>query len=89
MKIKHGFLLREIAGLFVVVPVGERVVEFNGLMSLSESGALLWKRLEEETTDEQDLVHILTSNYEVEDMTARADVAEFLSHITEKGLLEV
>lgn len=89
MKIKQGFLLREIAGSYVVVPMGERVVEFNGLMSLSESGALLWKRLEDETTTEQDLVDLLTSNYEVTENTARTDVIEFLSHINGKGLLEV
>lgn len=89
MKIKHGFLLREIAGSWVVVPVGERVVEFNGLMSLNESGALLWKKLEADSVDEQELVSILTSNYKVDENTARADVIEFLSLITEKGLIEV
>jgi hypothetical protein len=89
MKVKQGFLLREIADSWVVVPVGQRVVEFNGLMSLSESGALLWKRLEQEVTDDKELINLLTGNYEVEEEIARLDVIEFISNITEKGFLEV
>lgn len=38
--IKNWFMLREIAGQSVVVPIGSEVVEFNGIMTLSESGAL-------------------------------------------------
>jgi hypothetical protein len=88
MKIKQGFLLREIAGSWVVVPLGERVVEFNGLMSLSESGALLWKRLEEDVLEEEDLVKLLQENYEVEETTAKTDVLEFLTNIKERGFIE-
>lgn len=88
MKIKQGFLLREIAGSWVVVPLGERVVEFNGLLSLSESGALLWKRLEEEVMNEEELVKVLKENYEVEDTIAQFDVMEFLTNIKERGFIE-
>jgi hypothetical protein len=88
MKIKQGFLLREIAGSWVVVPLGQRVVEFNGLMSLSESGALLWKRLEAEVQNDQDLVMVLKENYEVDEDIARTDVNEFLTNIREKGFIE-
>ncbi len=31
MKIKEGYLVREIANCYIVVPVGERVIEFKGL----------------------------------------------------------
>lgn len=89
MKVKQGFLLREIADSWVVVPVGQRVVEFNGLMSLSESGALLWKRLEQEVRDDNELIHLLTGTYEVEEELAGVDVREFISNLKEKGFLEV
>jgi hypothetical protein len=88
MKIKQGFLLREIAGSWVVVPLGQRVVEFNGLLSLSESGALLWRRLEEDVTEEEELVKVLKENYDVEDTTAKVDVIDFLANIKEKGFIE-
>ncbi len=88
MKIKQGFLLREIAGSWVVVPLGQRVVEFNGLLSLSESGALLWKKMEQEVGSDKELVALLKENYEVEEEIAKADVNEFLTAIAEKGFIE-
>jgi hypothetical protein len=88
MRVKQGFLLREIADSWVVVPIGQRVVEFNGLMSLSESGALLWRRLEDKVEDNQELISLLTKNYDVDEKIARADVQEFLSAIAERGFIE-
>lgn len=87
MRTKQGFLLREVAGSWIVVPIGNRVVEFNGLITLSESGALLWKKLESGASKD-DLVELLLSEYEVDKATAEADVLEFLSSVDMKGLLE-
>lgn len=88
MKIKPGFLLREIAGSWIVVPIGQRVVEFNGLLSLSESGALLWHKLEKEVEKEEELVNALTEEYDIDVETAKEDVREFISSIRERGLIE-
>lgn len=88
MKLKQGFLLREIAGSWIVVPIGQRVVEFNGLMSLSVSGALLWRKLENTVENEEELVTVLTEEYEIDVETAKKDVHEFISSIREKGLIE-
>ena len=87
MKIKDGFMLREVAGQWVVVPLAERVVEFNGIMTLSESGALLWKVLEKDV-EEEELLQALFSEYSIDEMTAKADVQEYISTLLEKGLIE-
>ena len=87
MKIKDGFMLREIAGSWVVVPLGARVVEFNGLISLTETSALIWKMIEEGSTKEQILAKIL-SEYDVDEKTAKKDIDEFIQTATEKGLIE-
>jgi len=86
LKIKDGFMLREVAGQCVVIPLGERVVEFNGIMTLSESGALLWKSLEKDVTDDE-LLSILLKEYSVDEEIAKADVREFVTALKEKGLL--
>ena len=44
MKIKQGFMLREVAGNYVVVAVGEASKKFNGVINLNESGAFIWKK---------------------------------------------
>jgi hypothetical protein len=59
MKLKSGFMLREIAGQWVVVPLGSRVVEFNSIMTLSETGAFLWRLLEKGTTEDEMVQAIL------------------------------
>lgn len=87
MKIKNGFMLREIAGQWVIVPLGARVVEFNGIMTLSESGSILW-RLLEKGADEDELVTALLAEYDVDELTARDDVRLFMSTIVEKELCE-
>lgn len=86
MKVKGNLILREIAGTWIIVPVGEMVVEFNGLMNLSESGAYLWKRLVE-GAEMSELVFGLQSEYEVDEITAKADVEDFVAQLQEKGLL--
>jgi hypothetical protein len=88
LKIKDGFLLREIADVWVVVPLGERVIEFNGLINLSESGALIWRALEKSVSDKIELINLLRSNYEVDEESALKDVNEFIQDLTRKGFLE-
>lgn len=87
MKLKDGFMLREIAGQWVVVPLGERVVEFNGIMTLSESGALLWKNMADDIRVD-DLVQIVLNEYSIDEETVRLDVREFVAMLREKELLE-
>ena len=50
MKIKEGFLLREVAGKYVVVPLGAQSVDFRCLITLNEAGTFLWRLMETETT---------------------------------------
>lgn len=87
MKIKDGFMLREIVDTWVVIPIGERVVEFNAIISLSESGANLWEILKY-GADETELVKALMSEYIVDEATASKDVKEFIQEMSNKGLLE-
>ncbi|HWP97012.1 MAG TPA: PqqD family protein [Syntrophomonadaceae bacterium] len=87
MKVKDGFMLREVAGQWLVIPIGERVVEFNGIITLSESGALLWKAMEEDV-DEEALVKVILGEYVIDEATARADVAGFITMINERDLLD-
>lgn len=88
MKIKDGFVLREIAGTWVVLPLAKNKADFNGMITLNESGLLLWKRLEGGATRE-DLISLLTEEYEVSEETASADVDKFLLGIGKSGCIEM
>lgn len=87
MKIKDGFLLRQVANNHVVVPVGTQAVDFRCIITLNEVGAFLWKLLEQDCTAE-DLVEALLSEYDVTADIASADVARFVANLYEKNLLD-
>lgn len=87
MKIKSGFILREVAGNYIVVSVGERVKEFNGVITLNDSGVFLWKKLEKGATEDE-LIGALLNEYEVEEAVAKSDVSEFISKLKDANLLK-
>ena len=66
MKTKKGFLLRSVGGRNVVVAVGQASEEFNGLITLNESGAFLWKLLQNGTTYQAMLDEML-KEYDVDE----------------------
>lgn len=86
MRIKSGFVLRDICDSFVVVAAGALAEEFNGMIKLNETGAFLWKQLQEERTKEQ-LVAALLVEYDVDEETATRGVNDFTEHLREYELL--
>jgi hypothetical protein len=87
MKIKSDYVMREVAGTYVVVPTGKASIDFSGMISLNGTGAFLWKQLAEDKS-EQDLLSAMLEEYETEKATARADISEFLKKLKEADLLE-
>ena len=45
MKIKDGFVLREMCGEYIVAGEGLQHINFNKLISLNSTAAFLWKAL--------------------------------------------
>lgn len=50
MRLKDGFIFRKIAGDNVIVPIGQQIQKFNGLIKINDSAAFLWNLLKEEIT---------------------------------------
>lgn len=88
MKLKDGFMLREIAGQWVVVPIAARVVEFNGIITLNETGAFIWEAMTQ-GKDKADILTAMLQEYEIDSTSAEKDVDEFVAKLQEKDLLEV
>ena len=65
MKIKDTFILRNVAGNHVVLPVGASSESFSGMMMLNETGVFLWDVLKKDVTMET-LVNALLSEYNVD-----------------------
>ena len=88
LKIKDGYLLREVAGNIIVVPVGEESVNFNGMINLNETGAFLWKLLQDDV-EPRFLLNELMKEYDVDEETAKADITAFINKMYGAGLLNV
>lgn len=86
LKIKDGFVVREILDSYMAVPVGERTKEVHGVIALNETGAFLWKMLEEDTSEDK-LIASMVKEYEITEETAKDDIKEYLSFLREKGWL--
>ena len=73
MKIKKGYILKSVSDKYVVVPVGEEAIHFNGLITLNRSGKFLFESLKEESTVES-LTVLMIEKYDIDAVTAEQDV---------------
>ena len=87
MKIKNDFIVKEISGSTVVIPVGNRVADFNGMLKLNENGVFLFNLLKNDTTIEA-LVQSLVDEYEVTKEKANEDVITFVNKLKEADIIE-
>ena len=87
MKLKKDFVLRQVADTWVVLPLGEATVDFSGMLSLNETGALLWQTLEQGGGREE-LADALTKEYTVDRSQALADVDAFMEKLAKAGCME-
>lgn len=86
MKVKGDLILREIAGESILIPVGATALHIKGMINLTESGVLLWNRLQTECSEE-DLVDAVVEEYDIDRETAANDVQAFLSQLRKLELL--
>ena len=75
MKLKKGYIMKELAGRYVVLPVGG---EPEGL----------WECLSEERT-KQELIDLFLEKYDASREDAEADVNTFIENLSKAGILEV
>ncbi len=88
MKIKEGFVLKEIADSFVVVPVGQNLIDFSSMITTNETGAFLWKELQNGADKEQLLEKIMSEYEGVTKEEALSDIEEFINSLKENNILE-
>lgn len=86
MKIASGYLLRTVAGKNIVVSIGEEV-NFNGMITLNDTGVFFWNLLQKETTKDEILQAVL-EEYDVTAEEASRDIDEFITKLKAAKILE-
>lgn len=84
MKIKKDFIIREVVGEIILVPVGEGAL--NGLITINKVGRYIWENIES-VSDEDELLNKILSEYEVDEKTAKADMEEFLEVLKKADII--
>lgn len=85
MKLKDGFIVREVAGQIVALPTGDDL-DLNMMITLNDTGRFLWEKLESEATEDE-LVAALLGEYDVDETTAKAAVTNFIAKLNANGFL--
>lgn len=87
MKIKEGFVLRNVVDEFIVMPTGDNIAKFEGAVVLNEVSAFVFEQLKNPVSKEDVLAAIL-AEFDVDEATAKADLDNLLAKFTELGLIE-
>lgn len=87
MKVKEGFIVRQIAGQNVAIAVGETSKKFHGMIKLNDTGLFIWEKLQNDTT-EAEIVSALVAEYDVTEAVAAADVHRIIEALKNAGIVE-
>ena len=87
MRVNGQMIHREIAGEHILIPVGETALKVHGMITLTESGLLIWNKLQQECSLEE-LMDAIRSEYDIDRETALADIQMFLEKLDKLGVLE-
>lgn len=88
MKIKEGFVLREVAGQTIVIAVGEASKSFHGMINLNNTGKEIWEGVQKGMNEDL-IAKKLTEKYEVSFSKAQEDVDRLIRKMYEAGVMEV
>lgn len=86
MKIREGFVIREIGGEILGVATGRAAEDFHGMLVLNETAREIWKGLETGKS-EADILEQIVERYDVEEETAKRDMKNMIEKMKEAGIL--
>lgn len=86
MKIKDGFVLREVAGQTLVIATGAASKEFHGIITLNETGTMIFRGIADGQSAEQ-IAHGLTQVFSVDSAQALRDVQALIAQMDKAGIL--
>ena len=88
MKIREGFILRDVAGKSFVVATGELSREFQGMITLNETGKFIWQQIEAGKDAEQITEAIVAEFDDADKDVVAADVEKFIDKLVKGKIVE-
>lgn len=88
MKTKKGFTLRSLGNEHLLVAESVETANFNRMISMNESAAMLWKEIDGKNFDAETLTNLLMENYDINRDVAERDVTALLKSWKEASIIE-
>ena len=88
MKIKGEFILRNVVGETVLIPVNETALEFNGMCIVNPTGTDIWRLVSEGRTKEE-IISEMGAMYNVSKEVLENDVDEFILDLARAGIVDI
>ena len=88
MRLKNGFVLREMCGEHIVSGEGIEHINFNKLISLNSTAAFLWKEAEGRDFTAETLAELLIDRYGIDMELAMKDSENLINAWIEAGIAE-
>lgn len=86
MKRNPDYLIRQVAGRYVLAPMGEAAKQFSGMITMNATGKLIWELLEQEQTVDS-LAKVIVDTYGIDPERAATDVAAYLEPLKPIGAI--
>ena len=87
MKIKSGYILKDVAGSKIVMAIGEESTKFNGIITFNEVGAEVFTMLDG-TKSVEEIVAKIAKDYEAPYEIVAEDVNKLIEKMRNQGLIE-
>lgn len=87
MKAKDGFVLRNVLNEYILMPVDDTILEFDGAVLLNEVSAFVWNHIQAPISKE-DLLKAILDEFEVEEEIASHDLDTLLETFAGYGIIE-
>ena len=81
MKISNEYIIRDIAGEYIIVPVGQVALDFQGLITVNEIGVYIWELLQKKE------ITFILNEYDVSQTVAKQDLIDFLNQLIKRKIL--
>lgn len=86
MKKNNEFVLREMADKYILLPFGQNALDFNGVITLNETGKFIWEMLDSES-DIDVIAKEMAVKYGIDEETAKNDTVAFIESLKEDGCI--
>ena len=87
MKVKEGFVLRNVVDEHIVMPTGDNIAKFEGAVVLNDVAAFVFEQLKNPMSKD-DLLQAVLNEFEVDEATAKSDLDTLIEKLTELNIIE-